>query len=77
MPRNLTTDQRDRMSQGARRSVAGRRAAALAGHAAAIEWRESRRCTALVPDPLHPSGTRVCRALAYEACAHRPEGFVE
>lgn len=64
--RNLTQEQRERIVTGARRSVAGRRAAAAAGMKAAIEWRESRRCKA-------PG----CGALAYEPCAHRPAGLVE
>lgn len=34
------------------------------GMAAAVEWRESRRC----PE---------CRALAYVPCEHRPNGFAE
>lgn len=48
---------------GARKAMAQRRAEKREGMAAAIAWRESGRC----PD---------CRALAYQPCAHRPDGCV-
>lgn len=79
MPRQfLSAETRDShraaSSRGGLAVSNARRAEKADGMAAAIAWRESRRCTALVPDPLHPSGTRVCRALAYVPCAHRPGG---
>lgn len=46
------------------------------GMAAAIAWREARRCREPVADPFSPVGTRECRALAWQPCAHRPEGLV-
>jgi hypothetical protein len=41
---------------------------------AAVAWRESRRCNALVADPYTPTGERYCRALGWQPCAHRPDG---
>lgn len=49
-------------ARGAATARAHTRADKAAGMAAAVEWRESRRC----PD---------CRALAYQPCVHRPNGF--
>ena len=40
------------------------RAQKCAGMAAAVEWRESRRCSQ-------------CGALAYVPCEHRPEGLAQ
>jgi hypothetical protein len=50
------------MVAGGKRSAAEQRANAVAGMAAAVAWRESRRC----PD---------CRALAYVPCSHWPNGL--
>lgn len=51
------------LHSGRARGIAKRRAKKALGMAAAIEWRESRRCH--------------CGALAFESCAHRPEGLTE
>lgn len=50
-----------RMSEGGKKGAATVRAQRVAGMAAAREWRESRRCA--------------CGALAYQSCAHRPDGL--
>lgn len=50
------------MSPGCARANDTRQRQKAAGMAAAIAWRESRRC-------VH------CRALAYVPCVHRPDGF--
>jgi hypothetical protein len=47
---------------GAAGSLAARRAKKANGMAAAVEWRETRRCH--------------CGALAYQSCAHRPDGLL-
>lgn len=48
-------------SRGGQTSAAMKRAARAEGMAAAIEWRESRRC-------------KSCGTLGYYSCAHRPNG---
>lgn len=60
---------------GVSRPLATRRAQKAAGMAAAIEWRERRRCRGLVADPSTPTGLRLCGALAYVPCERRPEGL--
>jgi hypothetical protein len=66
---------RERHREGSSRGGTAARSMKVAGMAAAVAWRESRRCKELVPDPLHPSGTKVCAALGFEPCAHRPNGL--
>jgi hypothetical protein len=73
---NALERHREGSSRGGRAWADKRRTLKAAGMAAAIAWREGRRCRALVPDPLHPSGTKICGALGYVPCAHRPNGFV-
>jgi len=81
MPRSFaSSDSRERHRAGSSRGGLAwsdqRRATKAEGIAAAIEWRESRRCKELIPDAHHPSGTRICGALAYQPCIHRPEGIL-
>lgn len=76
--RNLSPEQREHhraySSRGGHATTADARAFKAAGMAAARAFREGRRCKVLVPEPLHPSGTKVCGALGYMPCAHRPNG---
>lgn len=78
MSRAPTGAARERMLDGARRGratvLAQRRADKVAGMAAAVEFRERRRCRAEVPDPASLTGVRECRALGWQPCAHRPNG---
>ena len=59
---------REGSSRGGRAWADKRRTLKAAGMAAAIAWRESRRCKA-------PVVGGICGALAWQSCAHRLEGL--
>jgi hypothetical protein len=70
MRRGFTLDQ---CRRGGHARVAQQRADKAHGMAKAVEWRERRRCHALLSDPSDPTMV-ICGALGWQPCAHRPRG---
>lgn len=78
MTRALTPERRAFLAEVGRRGghAAARdaRAEKAAGMAAAVRFRESRRCREPIVDRSSPVGVRECRALGWQPCIHRPDG---